>query len=55
MIMGVRFTGTYCIVKTNWTSLVIQWLSPVVKTSPSNAEGVALIPGRAAKIHMPHG
>ena len=26
--------------------------SPVVKTSPSNAEGVGLIPGRGAKI--PH-
>ena len=28
---------------------------PVVKTSPSNEQGVSLIPGQGAKIHMPQG
>ena len=37
--------------------IIIAWDFPgvhVVKTSPSNARGAGLIPGRGTKSHMPH-
>ena len=40
------------------TSLAIQWLRlrhPMVKTSPSNAGGMGLIPGWKLSSHMPCG